>query len=58
MATAVCVLSLAVALSVESGYDCLLCLATAVCVLSLAIAFPVEYGYGCLCVESSCSSFC
>jgi hypothetical protein len=58
MATAVCVLSLAVALSVDSGYDCLLSLATAVWVLSLALAILVEYGYGCLCVESSCSSVC
>jgi hypothetical protein len=44
MVTAVCVLSLAVALSVGSGYDCLLSLATAVCVLSLAIALSVESG--------------
>ena len=53
------------AVSVESGYGCLLCLATAVCVLSiaaavcvlslstaelsLAMAISVESSHGCMC---------
>jgi hypothetical protein len=58
LATALYVLSLAITVSVESGYGCLLSLVTAVCVLSLATAVCELSQATAVCVLSLATAVC